>query len=68
MYVLPLLLNVNIKWPVLNTVGLESGIMQGVAENSVCGPRKENHCYHWMLTVMTKMNSIFCSNFSKIQI
>lgn len=45
MYVLPLLLNVNIKWPVLNTVGLESGIMQGVAENSVCGPRKENHSY-----------------------
>lgn len=41
MYVLPLLLNVNIKWPVLNTVGLESGIMQGVAENSVCGPRKK---------------------------
>lgn len=46
MHALPLLLNLNIKWSVLlNTVSLENGNMQEIAENLICWPRLKNYNY-----------------------
>lgn len=45
MHALPLLLNLNIKWSVLNTVSLENGNMQEIAENMICWPRLKNYNY-----------------------
>ena len=43
MHALPLLLNLNIKWPVLlNTVSLENGNMQEIAENLKTGKGNEH--------------------------